>query len=157
MLGDIISAHYLDLGSLTRTFHSMRYTPLPKRNTGQVLSFNRSHTQGCESAFIFSGSGSSCFSPCGSGSSCFFNADPDPAAFSMRIRVQLFYGVEKENQFPWFFPFFLLKLFPPGSGTVPVHWMWIRIQNKKGMRIHVDPDPQPCPQGVFGNTGIILT
>ena len=35
--------------------------------------------QGCGSAFIFCGSGSSCSSQCGSGSSCFFNAYPDPA------------------------------------------------------------------------------
>ena len=143
MLGDLISAHYLDLGSLTRTFHSMRYTPLPKRNTGQVLSFNRSHTQGCESAFIFCGSGSSCFSPCGSGSSCFFNADPDPAAFSMRIRVQLFYGVEKdEANFLDFFLFFFLNcsLLDPvpyryiecGSGSrtkKECGSMWIRIHS----------------------------
>ena len=35
--------------------------------------------QGCGSAFIF----------CGSGSSCIFNADPDPAVFSMRIRIRI--------------------------------------------------------------------
>ena len=34
--------------------------------------------QGCGSALIFCGSGSSRFSECGSGSSCFKNADPDP-------------------------------------------------------------------------------
>ena len=35
--------------------------------------------QGCWSAFLFCGSGSSCFSQCRSRSSCFLNADPDPA------------------------------------------------------------------------------
>ena len=142
MLGGIISAHYLDLGSLTRTFHSMRYTPLPKRNTGQVLSFNRSHTQGCESAFIFSGSGSSCFSPCGSGSSCFY----------MRIRIQLlfqcgsgssfFMELKKKTNFLDFFLFFFLNcsLLDPvpyryiecGSGSrtkKECGSMWIRIHS----------------------------
>ena len=33
--------------------------------------------------------GFSCFPHCGSGSSCFLSTDPDPAALSMLIRIQL--------------------------------------------------------------------
>ena len=70
-------------------------------------------------------------------------ADPDPAAFSMRIRVQLFYGVEKdEANFLDFFLFFFLNcsLLDPvpyryiecGSGSrtkKECGSMWIRIHS----------------------------
>ena len=40
------------------------------------------------------------------------------------------------------FSVFIWKTFPPGSGSA--YGMRIRIQEGKWIRIHADPDPQPC-------------